>query len=180
MSQPTLLASRLILRPLLEADAAPLSLLANVPEIAARTRHSLITPDDVLALISELRQPYCPERVFAVCRKSDRQLIGCTGLVLGEMEADAGYWIAKDQWGQGYATEALKATVDFAFQRYELWQLTAHHLLDNPASGRVLGKAGFELTGFRNVEHGGRQVDALFYQLLRAKWIARPDKEGFL
>ncbi|MBE9609129.1 GNAT family N-acetyltransferase [Chitinilyticum piscinae] len=180
MSLPTLLTSRLILRPLLDSDAATLAALASDPEIARRTRRSLLSADDVQQLQHELRQPGCQEKVFVVCRKSDRQPIGCTGLILGELEADVGYWIAREHWGQGFATEALRATADFAFQRYELWQLTAHHLFDNPASGRVLAKAGFELTGFRRVEHGGQQVDALFYQLLRAKWIARPDKEGFL
>ncbi|WP_051304675.1 GNAT family N-acetyltransferase [Chitinilyticum litopenaei] len=180
MAQPTLLSARLILRPLADADAATLAALAAAPEVASRTRHALQTPEDAQDFIAGLRHPYCEERVFGICRKHDRQLIGCTGILLGELEADLGYWLAPAHWGQGYATEALLATRDYAFQRYELWQLTAHHLLDNPASGRVLAKCGFELKGFRRVEHHERQVDAVFYELLRAKWIARPDREGFL
>ena len=51
-------------------------------------------------------------------------------------------------WGRGYATETVRAFVGACFQRFEeLSSLEADHFADNPASGAVLRKLGFEKTG---------------------------------
>ncbi|ADI09630.1 acetyltransferase [Streptomyces bingchenggensis BCW-1] len=55
------------------------------------------------------------------------------------------YILREDCWGNGYATQAAKRVVDFAFT--ELKRLEAKHHPDNPASGRVLAKAGFTCLG---------------------------------
>jgi len=57
-----------------------------------------------------------------------------------------GYWIARPFWGRGYATEACFALIDMA-RTLGLTSLEGSHFLDNPASGRVLEKLGFEPTG---------------------------------
>ena len=58
-------------------------------------------------------------------------------------EAEIGYWIGRPFWGQGYASEAVRLVVAFAFEDLGLRRLYAHVLAHNPASGRVLEKAGF-------------------------------------
>lgn len=56
---------------------------------------------------------------------------------------EIGYWVAPVGWGFGYATEATQAYVDWLHQFVGLRALTAGYFADNPASGRVLRKAGF-------------------------------------
>lgn len=76
------------------------------------------------------------------------QLVGGAGFgrtPAGEIEL--GYWIARPYWGLGYATEAARAVIEFARSGLRLKHLTAGHFTDNPASGRVLAKLGFEPTG---------------------------------
>lgn len=74
-------------------------------------------------------------------------IVGCVGLdPAGDDGHELGYWIARRYWGQGFATEAARAALDVA--RALGWsRVSAAHFLDNPASGRVLLKAGFASTG---------------------------------
>ncbi len=60
---------------------------------------------------------------------------------------EAGYWIGREFWGRGYATEALEGALVWASTRWKRRALMAGHFADNPASGRVLEKAGFLYTG---------------------------------
>jgi len=80
---------------------------------------------------------------------------------------EVGYWIAPDWWGRGFATEALGGMLSLA-------RITGHrriigrHAIDNPASGRVLRKAGFRPTGRARPIHSlgrGAKVDAPEYSL---------------
>jgi RimJ/RimL family protein N-acetyltransferase len=57
-----------------------------------------------------------------------------------------GYWIARDHWGRGYATEAGHGALEVA-RALGHKRVTAGHYVDNPASGRVLRKLGFRETG---------------------------------
>jgi len=63
----------------------------------------------------------------------------------GSMEL--GYWIGEPYWGKGIASEAARVLVEFAFDILDLDHLTSGHFKDNPASGRVLTKRGFQKTG---------------------------------
>ncbi|MFE2305029.1 GNAT family N-acetyltransferase [Streptomyces sp. NPDC059411] len=60
------------------------------------------------------------------------------------------YILREDSWGRGYATEAVRQIVDFAFNIVCLERLEAKHHPDNPASGRVLAKAGFTCHGLHD------------------------------
>jgi RimJ/RimL family protein N-acetyltransferase len=82
--------------------------------------------------------------VFAVDLPGEG-LIGMIGAHKGAGDAfDVGYWYGRPYWGRGYASEALAA---FLSEARKLGELTAGHFVDNPASGRVLEKAGFAYTG---------------------------------
>jgi RimJ/RimL family protein N-acetyltransferase len=72
-----------------------------------------------------------------------------------------GYWIARPYWGRGIATEAGRALIANARDTLRLKRLDAGHFLDNPASGRVLEKLGFEPTGRTVRRHSaGRNAEA--------------------
>ena len=74
------------------------------------------------------------------------ELIGSVGLARGDEGVELGYWISRDHWGRGYATEATRAVLGLA-KVLGHRRISAGHFLDNPASGRVLRKAGFRPTG---------------------------------
>jgi len=106
---------------------------------------------------------------FLVTRAHDAQVVGCIGLdpVASPGEVELGYWIARPFWGQGFATEAGRAVCDIA-RVLGHRTLVSAHFLDNPASGKVLRKLGFQPTG--QVEERfscgrGELVPALGYRL---------------
>ena len=88
---------------------------------------------------------------------------------LGRLIGEVGYWLGRDAWGNGYATEALALLVDHAFAEFDFVRLQAHVLAWNPASARVLEKNGFEreATFKRGAVKDGRVVDSWLYVRLR-------------
>ena len=87
------------------------------------------------------------------------QVIGGAGLARDGGTAELGYWIAPSHWGRGFATEAVRAVVRVA-RMLGHKRIVASHFTDNPASGRVLRKAGFVPTGqVRKVHSLGRGGD---------------------
>ena len=87
---------------------------------------------------------------FLITRAHDAAVIGCIGLDLNTQDYDKaveiGYWIARPYWGQGFATEAGRAVLNIA-RSLGYSRVVGSHFLDNPASGHVLRKLGFEPTG---------------------------------
>lgn len=95
------------------------------------------------------------------------QLIGCVGL--GEIDGavELGYWLARDYWGRGFATEAARAVLSLA-RTLGHRRIVAGHFVDNPASGRVLRKAGFRATGKIRQRFSlarGHEVDSVEHDL---------------
>jgi RimJ/RimL family protein N-acetyltransferase len=64
-----------------------------------------------------------------------------------EQKAELGYWLTQEHWGKGLMTEAACAMVQLAFEQSDLTSLSSCYFNENPASGRVLAKAGFVSTG---------------------------------
>lgn len=64
------------------------------------------------------------------------------GLDTGE-PWEVGYCIGKRWWNKGYTTEALRGVVEYWFDNTDAGWISAGHALQNPASGKVLQKAGF-------------------------------------
>lgn len=94
-------------------------------------------------------------------------VIGSAGLGEHEGEAELGYWIAREHWGQGYATEAARAVLRIA-RTLGHRRIMAGHFTDNPASGRVLAKLGFVPTGRIAPRHSlarGAQAQSVEYAL---------------
>lgn len=83
---------------------------------------------------------------FLVTRARDAAVVGCIGIDPHEGDVELGYWIARPYWGQGFATEAGDAALKVA-RTLGHRRVVASHFLDNPASGKVLQKLGFEPTG---------------------------------
>ena len=60
---------------------------------------------------------------------------------------EIGYWLARDHWCQGYATEAVEAALVWAHRGWGKRAVSANHFVENTASGQVLVKAGMLYTG---------------------------------
>ncbi len=117
-----------------------------------------------------------PEANFAIA--VDGELVGTIGLQVGNdvyrQSAEIGYWLGEDYWGRGIATEAVRAMTEWGFDNLGLLRIYALVFAANPASARVLEKAGYSLEGrMRNaVVKRGRVMDQLLLAI-----VAPPDVE---
>lgn len=151
--QPTLETERLILRPFLPLDAPEVRRQAGDREIAAMTlRIPHPYPEGAAERwIASLAGKYLlgEEVNFAIVLKCESRLIGAVGLMLEpeHRRAELGYWIGRDYWGRGYATEAARTVLEYGFRELDLRRVVAHHMSHNPASGRVLEKLGMTHEG---------------------------------
>jgi RimJ/RimL family protein N-acetyltransferase len=87
---------------------------------------------------------------------------------------DLGYVLARRAWGQGYATEAIRALVEFGFGRLALHRIWATCDVENRASARVLEKVGMRREGHlrQNVRRKGEWRDSYLYAILAPEWPA--------
>ena len=103
------------------------------------------------------------------CIDISGEAVGGIGLRPGEdvhrHTAEFGYWLAEEFWGQGIMSEIVPAFVDYCFKEFSLTRIFAMPHSSNPASARVLEKAGFLLEGRlrKNVVKDGQILDSLLY-----------------
>jgi len=92
--------------------------------------------------------------VFAVVEKETGLIVGCAGISPNRKgSAEIGYWITPSRWNRGYCTEAVKRLIAFAREVMGMHRVFALHFPDNPASGRVLEKAGMTREGLLKGYH---------------------------
>jgi RimJ/RimL family protein N-acetyltransferase len=140
--------ARLHLRPPVEQDAAAIISIAGDWEVArrlARVPHPY-TDADVRFF---LNQVVPNEPTWAILYRETSRLVGIIGLAPAPdgRSAELGYYIARDHWGRGVATEAALAISRVGFETFGFLKLTSGYNADNPASGRVLAKLGFTIIG---------------------------------
>jgi RimJ/RimL family protein N-acetyltransferase len=108
-----------------------------------------------------------PEQNF--CIEIDGAAVGGIGFRFGEdvhrHTAEFGYWLAEEFWGKGIMTEAVTAFVNYCLGNFPLNRMFASAYANNPASARVLEKAGFVFEGRlrKNVVKDGEVLDSLLY-----------------
>lgn len=152
MTAPDLIhTSRLILkRPIEEFAQAIFDNYATDPEV---TKYMTWAPhaevNQTIEFLNSLSRSWDAETEFAwsIFRKADNQLIGMITLRVDSFTAEAGYVLAKSSWGKGYMTEALVAVRELAFSMPAIERFQILCDVDNPASARVMEKAGFEKEG---------------------------------
>jgi RimJ/RimL family protein N-acetyltransferase len=150
-SIPVLETQRLVLRaPRLE-DIKALSLLANDRRIAENTSriphpYRLADAEQFIGAVNN-----GGDEIAFMVTLTDGTLAGVCGLgqrdPAGEVSCEIGYWLGAAHWGQGYATEAVRALIDHAFTDLGHEALHAGARVTNPASRHVLEKCGFQWTG---------------------------------
>lgn len=144
---PVLETERLILRaPRLE-DAKVVAFLANDKRIAENTRRipHPYTRADANDFITAVNVP--GGEVAFLITLHDETIIGACGIATQDGMPDVGYWLGVKYWGKGYATESVRALIDFGFTELCHEALQAGARVTNPASRRILQKCGFQWTG---------------------------------
>jgi ribosomal-protein-alanine N-acetyltransferase len=107
--------------------------------------------------------------------KAEHRLIGNCGIRRDSpqaTQADIGYELDPQYWGQGYATEAARAMLEFGFVHLKMHRIWAECIADNDRSRRVLEKLGMRQEArLREVEFfKGRWWDRLIYAILEDEW----------
>ena len=140
---------RLLLRPGWAEDAPALA-AAIGDEMIVRNLATAPWPyslRDAEAFLAQPRDPALPSLLVFERTGDEPRLVGSCGLGRRPSGAvEMGYWVARPYWGRGFATEACRALIDIA-RTLGLERLEGSHFLDNPASGRVLEKLGFQPVG---------------------------------
>ena len=156
----TITTDRLILRPFAISDAECVSRLCNNYNIHKGTL-ALPYPypiESALSWIPTHAENFENDKAyeFAITDKTTGALYGCMGLANNKKHrnGETGYWVGEEFWGNGYASEALRAVIDFAFFEKGFHKVYARHFESNPASGRVMQNAG--------MVYEGRQIDQVF------------------
>ncbi len=148
--KPVIETDRTRLRPFDLHDAPRLARIAGDKRIA-RMVASVPSPYPELAaeswiLTHEPGRRAGTDFCYAV-EDRDGALIGAAGLHKADGDWTLGYWIAPDHWGRGYASEAVGALLKAGKRTLNLRRIHTGYFPDNPASGRVLAKLGFEPSG---------------------------------
>ncbi|WP_313434119.1 GNAT family N-acetyltransferase [Novosphingobium sp.] len=141
-------SERLFLRPGWPEDQDELlGLIADESVVRNLTRAPWpYTGEDARRFLDAPQDMMLPRFLITQPGAHGTRIIGCIGLSVLEGQTNLGYWIARDQWGQGFASEAVRAVLSLA-RAIGHKRIVASHFVDNPASGRVLEKSGFRPTG---------------------------------
>jgi len=176
---PILKTQRLILKlPTLEISK-DLQILANDKEVT-KNLSQLPCPyrlDDAKDFINRCDERFFKEdgeQNFGIFLKDSGELIGMCGLDISSKHdhATLGYWLGKEYWGNGYATEIAKRLVRYGFEELELHRIACGHFDRNPASGHVMKKAGFIHEGTRrgHFKKDDVYLDILDYGILKEEY----------
>lgn len=149
-TSPVIETRRLLLRAPGAQDVSRIATLAGDPDIARMTLrmpHPFGIDEAEAFVLTVAGQDPRRANTFLI-EHEDAGPVGVLGLFQGgDRTPEVGYWIGKPFWGRGFATEALEGALVWAKRRWAKRALVAGHFADNPASGRVLEKAGFLYTG---------------------------------
>jgi RimJ/RimL family protein N-acetyltransferase len=178
VDQPTIPTARLILRPFQPGDAEIVQKLAGEREVADTTLNIPHPYEDGIAEAWLATHKTGFEdgtlAVFAIVLRESGQLVGAIGLEIDRRFklAELGYWIGKPFWNRGYATEAAIGIIRYGFTSLELNRIASRHFTRNPASGRVMQKAGMQHEGMarQSMIKWGKYEDLQLYAILREDW----------
>jgi ribosomal-protein-alanine N-acetyltransferase len=162
-----------LIRDFVESDVASIARYANNPGIAGVLRDLFPHPygeDDAKKFIGRINGED-PRTAFAIA--TTQEAIGCIGYIPGQdvyrYSAEVGYWIGEKYWGRGIMTSVVAVFSEYLFETYEFNRLYAGIFSSNPASGRVLEKAGFTCEGTlrAHVTKNGELLDEHLFAKLR-------------
>jgi RimJ/RimL family protein N-acetyltransferase len=172
----TITTKRLLLRLFLKSDAVAVTKLCNNYNIYKNTLY-LPYPysiDDALSWIDNHLDNFSTNKSyeFAITDKESGELYGAIALSNNQKfnNGEIAYWIGEKFWGNGYATEAAQAILQFAFEEKQYHKVFARYFNSNPASGRVMQKLGLKKEGILidHVRKESRFEDLVYYGIINS------------
>lgn len=168
---PTLESKRIVLR------AYQLSDVKNVQRLAGEKIIAEMTANIPHPYVEGMAEEWIAKHefwfenreaiVFAIQRSETGELIGTISLnQIDDKTGNLGYWLGVPYWGLGYCSEAAALIIEYGFYHYGLNLIYARHLPENPASGKVMIKNGFEYKS----EVWVHDRSLLHYELPISRW----------
>jgi ribosomal-protein-alanine N-acetyltransferase len=138
------------------------------------------TAEQVQQVLDTWMSMYCSKEFYrwSVVLKETGESIGQIAFYIVDSKnqrVDAEYCIGQAHWGNGYASEALKAVIEYAFVQVNFNRVQAFHRSKNISSGKVLQKAGMKCEGTMKqyLIHKDEFDDCIMYAALRSEWVLR-------
>ncbi|MCL2096965.1 MAG: GNAT family N-acetyltransferase [Oscillospiraceae bacterium] len=160
----------------------------NVTRYLTWDKHSSVSETKTF-LMQRLNDYESPDNYFwAIQLKDEGVLIGSiSAAILNERSkfADAGYCLGERFWGNGYASEALRAVMDYMIYDVKINRIESVHSVNNPKSGRVMQKAGMIYEGRcrqNYITGSGKYQDSDLYALVKEDFESnyKPGVKDFL
>ncbi|WP_440118966.1 GNAT family N-acetyltransferase [Paenibacillus sp. QZ-Y1] len=171
----TMTTKRLLLRLFTRADAETVTRLCNDYNIyrSTLTLPYPYTMDCALLWIEHHNENFNADILyeFAICDRETGALYGAIALSNHQRHdnGELSYWVGQPFWRKGYATEAAKAMLDFAFNVKKYHKVYARHFASNPASGQVIQNIGMMKEGVLvdHVKKEDRYEDLIYYGIVK-------------
>ena len=152
--------SRLVLRQWREADLEPFAALNADPEVMFHFPSPLTrAQSDALAERERIRISENGWGLWAAERVSDGAFLGFIGLAEHRFDAhftpavEVGWRLAREYWGNGYATEGGRAAITFAFEELALDEIVSFTTVGNTRSVAVMDRLGMTHDAADDFEH---------------------------
>ncbi|MDZ8187863.1 MAG: GNAT family protein [Nostoc sp. ChiSLP02] len=171
--------NRLLMREFIDTDWQAVFAYQSDPLYLLYTDWTHRTENDVCEFVQMFinQQKEEPRTKFqlAVVLKEENRLIGNCGIRVNDLElkeANIGYEINSQYWGQGYATETAQAILKFGFDKLGMHRIWAWCVTENIGSVRVLEKIGMHREGHLGEKEliKGRWYDNFIYAILESEW----------
>jgi len=177
-SLPTIVADRVRLRWIEDADEAALYTMFSDPEVMRYwSSLPLRGQDEARRLVAEIHEGFDHRRFlqWGIARQDDNQLIGTATLFYldsNNLRAEIGYALVRREWHRGYMREALQALLGFSFEELRLQRIEADVDPRNEPSAKLLQGLGFQKEGIlrERWRATGEVQDSVIYGLLRREW----------
>lgn len=165
-----------------QADAARIAVLSGDKAVAGMTAN-IPHPNPPHAAAQFIEQARAANEagtaltLAMTMKASPDEVVGMIGVEQVSGDAELGYWIGQPFWGRGFATQAVRALVDMTFVLTDVPELLAAARVINPASRRVLEKAGFAFlgSGLRRMPARGGSLPVDRFALSRRDWESMRD-----
>ena len=173
-----IVTERLFLRRYTHDDIPDLLELASQPSVAKEFSETVQATEEGVRTYIDLQNSYQPfekDKVFdlAIERQEDGKVIGLVGMIREDHgQAEIGWAIGVEHRGQGYATDAARALMDYGFTSLGLHRIHADASTDNIASWRIMERLGMRREGLlrQAVYEGGKWLDRYIYGIVADEW----------
>lgn len=176
-----LTSERLCLRQWQAADLSPFAAMNADPEVMRYFPATLTTAESAQAM--QRMQDGIAQRgwgFWAVQLLATSEVVGCIGLNHPDPSlpcapcTEIGWRLAREYWGKGYANEAARRALEFAFDELALSEVLSFTAVQNDRSQKVMQRLGLTNTG-RNFQHPLLPADSelrehVLYRITRATW----------